>query len=62
MLNIITNIQIGCNNIITDINNTIVSEHYNISNNDGKITILVCVDKEETDKTENARIIIKVNM
>lgn len=43
MLNIITNMQIGCNNIITDINNTIVSEHYNISNNDGKITILECV-------------------
>ena len=31
--------QIGCNNIITDINNTIVSEYYNISNNDGKISV-----------------------
>lgn len=42
----------GCDNVMVEINNIIIPEHYNIYNNDGKFVILGCVDKEDTDKAE----------
>lgn len=50
--NVITDMLIGFDNIVTDVNNIIVPEHYNICKNDGKYVILGCVDKEVTDKAE----------
>lgn len=50
--NIITDMLVGFDNIVTDVNSIIAPEHYNICNNDGNLVILGCVDKDGTEKAE----------
>lgn len=50
--NIITDMLVGFDNIVTDVNSIIAPEHYNICNNDGNLVILGCVDKNGTEKAE----------
>lgn len=50
--NIITDMLVGFDNIVTDVNSIIAPEHYNICNNDGNLVVLGCVDKDGMDKAE----------
>lgn len=52
MQNIITDMLVGFDNIVTDVNSIIAPEHYNICNNDGNLVILGCVDKDGAEKAE----------